>query len=436
MRKRNSKLGWTTTALGLTLALAGCGNGNNGANAGDDAGASASSSATSQASASASPAEKVTLEMFGWSDSGYKIDEVIKRFENGHPGIHINFTGVGSDNYNTSLKAKLLSGDGPDLFWMHPGSEFQALVESGYAADISDLPGKDNVQAGALNSATSQGKLYGIPNNQNLLGMYYNKKVFGDLGIDVPTTWSELMAAAEKIKAAGIAPFSIALGDWPSNFWLYPLTASEIFANNPDWYADRTAGTVSFAEWAPLYDQYQYVIKNYAANGPSGALGMKYDQHLQLLVSGKAAMLVQGTWALSEMKKIDPNVDVGMFPLNGSDDPNNRVVPQGVGAVIGAYGKSEHLEAVKQFLSFMTTADSYQEGDIPVLKGIDDAPEFVKEHMLESLDQGKSTLFMDVPWPAGFVDGIVKDIDSMITLHGKPSDAVKGWDKIWDDKIK
>ena len=49
-----------------------------------------------------------------------------------------------------------------------------------------------------------QGKLYGLPYYADTISFIYNKKILEDAGIAVPTTWDEVTAAAEKLKAGGM----------------------------------------------------------------------------------------------------------------------------------------------------------------------------------------------------------------------------------------
>ncbi|MCG3057046.1 extracellular solute-binding protein, partial [Escherichia coli] len=66
-----------------------------------------------------------------------------------------------------------------------------------------------------LDPMTIDGKVYGQPMNLEGYGFTYNKELFKKAGIkEVPQTLDELEAAAKKLKAAGITPFSIGYGEW------------------------------------------------------------------------------------------------------------------------------------------------------------------------------------------------------------------------------
>ena len=62
-----------------------------------------------------------------------------------------------------------------------------------------------------------QGSIYGVPMEQDLMGVYYNKDLFAAQGIDIPTTYAEFQAAADKFKDAGIVPIAFGNRDrWPA----------------------------------------------------------------------------------------------------------------------------------------------------------------------------------------------------------------------------
>ncbi|MFC5405484.1 ABC transporter substrate-binding protein [Cohnella soli] len=436
-KKQNGLKMATVLSLALMLTvLSGCGGANK--NAAPDSSASNTDSASHE-STQPSQEKEVTLQLMGWRNSDDQgLQALLEAFQAKHPTIKIQYTNASTDNYTTALKTKLLTNDGPDVFMVHPGgAEFVPLAQSGFMEDLSGSEWIGNIQEGAMKAATLDNKVYGIPVDQNLIGMFYNKKIFSDNGLTVPTTWSDLIAIADKLKANGIAPFSFALGDWPKGLPPYSLVASTVLANHPNWYQDRTAGKTSFMDWAPAYEKYQQLLENYTLDGVKGAMGVKFDSNLQLMIDGKAAMLIEGTWAYANIMQMAPSADVGLFAVNATDEPAGLVTPQGVGTVYAVYAKSDKKEAAEQFIAFLSTPESYVDPTaIPVIKGITDAPAFVKENMLTLADQGKSAPFIDVPYPPGFADKINDSLERIFALNKKPEEVMKDWDKYWDDAIQ
>jgi len=114
-----------------------------------------------------------------------------------HPDIKFELDnrpgGAEGDNL---VKTRLSTGEMADVFQYNSGSLFQALKPDKSLADMSDLPS----QAGILDSfksvvTSTDGKVRGVPFGPAMGGgIYYNKKIYADLGLKVPTTWKEFIA--------------------------------------------------------------------------------------------------------------------------------------------------------------------------------------------------------------------------------------------------
>jgi raffinose/stachyose/melibiose transport system substrate-binding protein len=114
-------------------------------------------------------------------------------------------------------------------------------IESGKIADITDYMKQDNYvdkfMPAGISQATYKGKIWAMPvENVAVAMVFYNKKVFADNGIQVPTTLTELEAAADKLKAKGIYPFSLAnKTKWTGSIYYMYLVdrigGPEVFAN-------------------------------------------------------------------------------------------------------------------------------------------------------------------------------------------------------------
>jgi alpha-glucoside transport system substrate-binding protein len=113
-----------------------------------------------------------------------------------------------------------------------------ALEDLGFdIGELNDLLGESFVALGEHN-----GKHYGVPTNINLKSMvWYPKAAFDAAGYTVPTTWDELIALSDQIKADGSAPWCVGFGSEGSTGW--PAT---------DWMEDimlRTAGAETYDKW-------------------------------------------------------------------------------------------------------------------------------------------------------------------------------------------
>lgn len=149
------------------------------------------------------------------SDNDFETEQLPKLVKEKWPNVTLEVTKLPDDNYYTSLKTKLASGECPDIILTQPMYAGQnscyALAEAGYLASLNDL---DNVQGreDALSSVTYDGDIVTDTSSVAILGTYYNKELFAQAGIESePQTWDEFLEDCKKLKDAGIQP--IVMGD-------------------------------------------------------------------------------------------------------------------------------------------------------------------------------------------------------------------------------
>jgi raffinose/stachyose/melibiose transport system substrate-binding protein len=150
-------------------------------------------------------------------------------------------------------------------------------------------------------------------------GIYYNKDLFAENGIEVPTTWSELVAACETLDAAGTPCMTAGGGDgWPIYVGAYGLLG----ANYPDQEALVEAlwtGDVKYTdpEYVELLSRYQVYNRDMMEAGASALPG---DGAPGRFASGAVAMFPGGTWYAPAIEANEPAFDWGYMPFPGSDD--------------------------------------------------------------------------------------------------------------------
>ena len=142
------------------------------------------------------------------------ITELIDAYAEVAPDVTINYETTQND-YPTLLKAKLNSGEVPDIFASTSGKEIDVYRE--YSLDLSDQPLAETILpsvASAMAPTEEGGGLYGIAIKGNYFGLVYNKGIFDELGLEVPQTVDELTAACEAISEAGYKPFTTGYAEW------------------------------------------------------------------------------------------------------------------------------------------------------------------------------------------------------------------------------
>jgi raffinose/stachyose/melibiose transport system substrate-binding protein len=282
------------------------------------------------------------------------LKEHIAPFEK-DSGITIQVSTLPFDTMRTVLQTQLRSGEGPDVFNWGSGPSFGgALAEAGLLHDLTDAYEKHDWQVYdfAKERVTVDGKVYGIPGEMETIGLFYNKDVFADLGIEEPQTLADLDAAAAKIRESGQVP--MAVGDkegWEGGHYLSMALSSEIgpegmeqlFAGERSWDSPEVASALQV--WK------QFDEKGYLPKSPTS---VDYDTATAQFFSGDAAMIPTGSWLVGE---IDDNTDfeVGYIPFPSSDGAGIFTGGLGSGPFVSA-GTSKTAAAV-EFLDFLASEE-------------------------------------------------------------------------------
>ncbi|MGY4859397.1 ABC transporter substrate-binding protein [Cryobacterium sp. AP23] len=147
--------------------------------------------------------EKTTLTVWAWAPA---VEDIATAFEDKYPNVTVDVVnaGTGNDQY-IKLQNAIKAGSGaPDVAQI----EYYALPQfalSEALVDLSDF-GMDSLEdqytASTWGSVNLDGGVYALPQDSGPMAMFYNKAVFDQYGLTVPTTWDEYIATAEKLHTA------------------------------------------------------------------------------------------------------------------------------------------------------------------------------------------------------------------------------------------
>jgi len=447
-----------TIVLFLSMLLAACGapSASAPASTSDPAGAAvtneaaptSASAATSVpvdgASVASSPAtntQPVVLKFFHWigNDAGPVVEEINKRFETENPGITVEFESLQTDQYDTVLKTRLAAGDAPDVFGVFPGTKKDPFVSAGYLMDLSSEPWAARVSQGSLGVAINDNKVYALPMDQNVLGVIYNKKIFADLGLEVPKTWDQFLEVSQKIKDAGSTPIALGNKDlWVTQLIPFAMAPSKIYRDNPMFDQEMYDGKMSFAgsdAWKKMMADYIELDKRGFFN--KGVLGTTYDQTVQLISSEKAVMTVNGNWMIAPIKQANPDINLGMFPLPYTEDGTEPWVSSAVGSMMAISSSTKHPEEAQKYVEFWARPDIMalylkEKKAYATLTDVDVDLDPAAAEMVPALKVG-SYNFLDQKWPIGVQDQMFKDIQGVFAGSITIDEMFQNMDKVFQE---
>lgn len=230
------------------------------------------------------------------------FQQVADEYMAAHPEAKISIVVIENEAYKQRLAAMMQAGAPPDIFQGWGGGVLNAYADGGLLGDFSaEWEGEwaESITARSVVESlfTRNGAVYGIPWNWGGVGIFYNKDLFAQAGLDPenpPATWDEFVAAIEALKAAGIAPITVGQKDrWPGHFWWTYFAIREGGKAGFDAAASRTG---SFAD-AGFVKAGQDLLDLIALEPfAEGYLGFSYGDSATAFGNGEAAMELMGQW--------------------------------------------------------------------------------------------------------------------------------------------
>jgi raffinose/stachyose/melibiose transport system substrate-binding protein len=315
----------------------------------------ATTGCTGGAPASAGGGSNQVTYLIGQPDTPAQLTAIkadIANFEK-KSGVKVKLNVSPNDTIRTVLQTQLRSGAGPDVFGYDTGPGFAGvLAKAGLLYDLTDQYKKQNypIYDWAKKAVTFDGKILGIPDQIEEVGLFYNKDLFKQNDIALPKNLADLEDAAATFKAKGIIPFT--LGDkegWEGGHLLSMALASQVgadaqkklIAGDGDWSSDPVVSSINV--WKNFLD------KGWTPQSPSA---ITYDNANALFFSGKAAMNPTGTWLTQDITT-NAKFDAGFIPFPGPDDAGVAVGGLGSGTFMSA--KPHNVSAALKLMDYLTS---------------------------------------------------------------------------------
>ena len=270
------------------------------------------------------------------------------------------------DSTPTPLIPQFVRGAPPDLALYNYNLETSNFLARGALLNLAHLPEAatidPNVQSLVNQFATFEDETSVLPYSITAAGVIYNKELFDQAGVTVPTTWTELMSVCETFKAKGIVPiFQTDKDTWTLSQGLFDyvtgsnLDVASFFATQkqlgPNAGVDASVSfTKNFKDAADKMVQLQGYVNPDAAS-------RSYSDGNVAFAGGKAAMYLQGPWAIGEIVKINPQAKVGTFALPSSDDKDKVKVRVNLDLALWIPNASPYQAAATKYLQWLMRPD-------------------------------------------------------------------------------
>lgn len=302
--------------------------------------------------------ELIINSMHSDPSSKKAFETILADFKKENQKINVTVNTIDHESYKVQIRT-WLPNNPPDIATWFAGNRAKYFVDKKLIEPIDDVFDslKGQFAKGALSAVTFDGKKYLMPTNYYHWGFYYRKDVFQKAGINAaPKTWDELIAACQKLKAAGITP--VALGTkqaWPAAAWFDFINMR---VNGYDFHMKLLAGQGNYtaAEVKKTMSTWGQLVK--AGAFPETAPAMTWQEASALLWQGKAAMYLMGNFIASEIPTtVKANVDFFPFPIINPKIPIAQVAPTDVYFIPA---RAKNKTNAKLFLNYLARADVQQ----------------------------------------------------------------------------
>ena len=363
---------------------------------------------------------KVTLDILAYGDNstreGQDLQVLLANFQEANPDIDVQTEILYDQAYHQKVEARLAAGDVPDVAYMWVDALGQAWRDADQFVDHRDFLDPNKYDLSLIDPMGPNGEAYQVPlGTANMTSVFFvNTQLLAELGLDMPRTYADLVAAVPVAQAAGkeVVAFAGAEG-WVWNSCLLGTVVSRL-SGDANWISKAVAGEYKFTD-KPFVDSLA-LLKKMRDDGvlSESVVLTDYGSALSSFVNGNALFMIDGQWRAGgiEDPEFQTHVKMLQIPALPGEVASQAGSASGVTSVgygitkAGASDPAVRAAAIK-FIDFFNSVDNtttrLRNGAIvaPILKDYQapaDLPTLVKE----------KANFMDVVGPtADVVDAFV-----------------------------
>ncbi|QFG00711.1 carbohydrate ABC transporter substrate-binding protein [Psychrobacillus glaciei] len=396
--------------------------------------------------------EQVTLDVFQFKvEFKDQFEKVAKAYEKENENVKINITTVGGgEDYGAALRSKFASGNEPAIYNIGGPQDVADWLDK--LADLSDSAAAKAALDGSLNGVSVDGKVLGLPYNQEGYGLIYNKNVFEKAEVDPASIkdFASLEAAVKKLDSKkselGLqAVFALPGKEtWVTGLHLSNAFLAPEFDNNVLTAFDSK--TVDFK----YGDAFKKVLDLQNDYSVQPTVSLDYSKQVEELFSlQKVAIIQQGNWVYGSIAGIDEdfaNNGIGILPIP-VEGYKGDTIPVGIPMYWGVNSKADKavIEESKKFLDWLYTSDEGKEtvlNDfkfIPAYEGYDSSKisDPLSKDVYEYAEKGKTIGWTFMGYPTGWgQDELGVQIQKYLSKKATWEEVVDATKKAWETDRK
>lgn len=316
---------------------------------------------------------KVRIEMVQYKPEAVGVfEELEKKFNETHDNIELVIDSP--NDAMTILKTRFIREDNPDIIGIGGDINYSNFLDANMLMDISDFDGLESIKENylAINKDLEYVPLngvYAVPYMANASGVLYNKDMFEENGWKIPETWGEFTALCGEINKAGITPLYFGYKDtWTC---LAPWNAIAVNTCPSDLAYQVNSGNTTFSKYYDDVAVKQKTLLKYANDNP---VAYSYNDACTAFAKGQSAMYVIGSYAISQIQSVNPDMNIDSFVFPANDEADKNVLNSGNDLMFAVMEDCEYKEEAYEVLRFLLEDENIQfyldsQGAVPCKDG-------------------------------------------------------------------
>ncbi len=273
---------------------------------------------------SADSEEKITITMMHyWGDydndsSAQNLNKILEdEFPEAFPNVELVQETCDNETYKQKIKIALASGEEPDLMFSYSEGFMEEFVKNGKLLALDDYLDdsyKEKMIEDRQSGFVFDGQRYGIGITSWKGVLYCNKALFEQAGVEIPTTYDELLSACQALREADIEPIAIGMTNkWQGTAWINNFTLQ---LGGSEHYKALANGSVTRND--PVLAEAAGLVMDLISDQAfySEMYKINSDQAENLFLDGDAAMIYMGSWFTSRAENsLGDDLAVATMPV-------------------------------------------------------------------------------------------------------------------------
>lgn len=320
------------------------------------------------------------VNIWGWRGDSNLWEAVQEKLQKDGVDVTINYERTVATEYDSRMALGFQGGTAPDIVYTRrlPGQRTQSLIDGGFLVPLNDEMDFTNFPDITLDFIRSHDQIWGVPFANQIIGIFYNKDLYEQYSLEEPDTWDQLIENAETLQQNGVTPFFVPGRD----AWILAMqhAMTGVSDPGPEWIRELQEGNVNFLDpvWIDinerLNDLKQYYQRDFMAN-------VATDQD-SAFAFGQAGMVFYGIWAFSQWKELNPDLNIGYFPVPPKDASKKPYAYAYMDGSLALNAEAQHADAAMKVLQFAASPEfgtlfAEINGEMPAVMGsqiVDDQP--------------------------------------------------------------